>query len=97
MYEITYFIEAEDDLANLPDEILSEVMDYIEKYKSLGYEICTLDSSSVQKKNKLFHFDGQITLEKLKALKNENICFVTHTQEKKNLIKCQLQTIGVLK
>ena len=38
MYEITYFIEAEDDLANLPDEILSEVMDYIEKYKINPYQ-----------------------------------------------------------
>lgn len=71
--------------------------DYIEKYKSLGYEICTLDASGVQKKNNLKHFEGQITLEKLKALKNQNVCFVTHTQDKKNLIKLQLQSIGVLK
>lgn len=71
--------------------------EYIEKYKNLGYEICTLDTSGVQKKNNLKHFDGLITLEKLKALKNENVCFVTHTQEKKNLIKLQLQSIGVLK
>jgi|JFJP01.1.fsa_nt_gi mRNA-degrading endonuclease RelE of RelBE toxin-antitoxin system len=34
MYEITYLVEAEEDLANLPDEILSEVLNYIEKYKT---------------------------------------------------------------
>jgi len=33
MYEITYLVEAEEDLANLPDEILSEVLNYIEKIK----------------------------------------------------------------
>ena len=34
MYEITYLVEAEEDLANLSDEILSEVLNYIEKYKT---------------------------------------------------------------
>lgn len=68
----------------------------IEEYKSKGFSVCTIDKSQLQKKNNLFHFDGQITLEKLQSIGNENIVFVTHTTEKKELIKSQLKGLGLL-
>lgn len=68
----------------------------IEEYKSKGFAVCTLDKSQLQKKHNLFHFDGQITLEKLQLVGNENIVFVTHTQEKKEIIKSQLKGLGLL-
>jgi hypothetical protein len=68
----------------------------IEKLKSEGFIVCTLDKSQVQKKHNLTNFDGNITLEKLQSLRSENICFVTHTQEKKEIIKSQLKSLGLL-
>lgn len=68
----------------------------IQEYQSKGFSVCTIDKSQLQKKNNLIHFDGQITLEKLQSIGNENIVFVTHTQEKKELIKAQLKGLGLL-
>lgn len=70
--------------------------DNIEKYKNLGFIVCTLDNSAVCKKNNLNHFSNEITIEKLQSLQNENVCFVTHTQEKKQTIKNQLKGLGLL-
>jgi hypothetical protein len=70
--------------------------DNIETLKSSHFIICTLDKSPIQKKHNLFHFDGNITLERLQFLKSENICFVTHTQEKREIIKSQLKSLGLL-
>jgi hypothetical protein len=70
--------------------------DNIEKYKNLGFIVCTLDNSAVCKKNSLTHFNNEITIEKLQSLQNENICFVSHTQEKKNIIKNQLKGLGLI-
>jgi len=68
----------------------------IQEYQSKGFSVCTIDKSQLQKKNNLLHFDGQITLEKLQSIGNENIVFVTHTTEKKELIKAQLKGLGLL-
>jgi hypothetical protein len=70
--------------------------DNIEKLQSENFIICTLDKSQIQKKHNLFHFEGNITLQKLQFLGSENICFVTHTQEKKEIIKSQLKSLGLL-
>ena len=68
----------------------------IEEYRSKGFTVCTIDKSPLQKKNNIIHFDGIITLEKLQSIGNENIVFVSHTQEKKELVKQQLKSLGLL-
>lgn len=68
----------------------------IEEYKSKGFAVCTIDKSQLQKKHNLIHFNGEITLTRLQMIGNENIVFVTHTQEKKEIIKSQLKGLGLL-
>lgn len=82
------------EISNLEFKIGSP--DKIEEYMSNGFRVVTLDKSPIQKKWNLCHFDGQITIEKLQLLTSEKICFVTHTQEKKELIKQQLKGLGLL-